>query len=89
MCIRDSTKAENAWKKVEETREQKLAEAKELYQIADDSMCIKLVVTNADKMGTKYYVDADSVKEMCIRDSHRGGHIQRKEAPLRPSSGNP
>ena len=60
----NDTKAENAWKKVEETREQKLAEAKELYQIADDSMCIKLVVTNADKMGTKYYVDADSVKEI-------------------------
>ncbi|MCC2877499.1 ATP-binding protein [Lachnoclostridium pacaense] len=60
----NETKAENAWKKVEETREQKLAEAKELYQIADDSMCIKLVITNADKMGTKYYVDADSVKEI-------------------------
>lgn len=60
----DMTKFENAWRKVEETRAQKLVEAKELYQITDNSMCIKLVVTNADKMSTKYYVDVDSVREI-------------------------
>lgn len=60
----EETKVENAWKKVEETKEQKLTEAKETYQIVDDTMCIKLVVTNSDRMGTKYYVDADSVKEI-------------------------
>lgn len=60
----DVTKFENAWRKVEETRAQKLVEAKELYQITDNSMCIKLVVTNADKMSTKYYVDVDSVREI-------------------------
>lgn len=58
------TKINAAWKKVEETREQKLAEAKEIYQIVENSMCIKLVVTNAEKMSTKYYVDVDSVKEI-------------------------
>lgn len=58
------TKVKDAWKKVAETREQKLAEAKEIYQIIDNVMCIKFVVTNADRIGTKYYVDADSVKEI-------------------------
>lgn len=58
------TKVKDAWKKVEETRGQKLAEAKEIYQVVDNVMCIKFVVTNADRIGTKYYIDADSVKEI-------------------------
>lgn len=58
------TKIEAAWKKVTETREQKLLDAKEIYQIKDTSMCIKLVVTNSDRIVTKYYVDADSVNEI-------------------------
>lgn len=58
------TKVEAARKKVVETREQKLSEAKETYQVIDASMCVKLVVTNTDRMGTKYYVDEDSVKEI-------------------------
>ena len=58
------TKVEAARKKVVETREQKLSEAKETYQVIDASMCVKLVVTNTDSMGTKYYVDEDSVKEI-------------------------
>lgn len=58
-------KVEAARKKVTDTREQKLAEAKEIYQVCDSAMCVKMVVTNADsRMGTKYYVDADSVKEI-------------------------
>lgn len=58
-------KVEAAKKKVTDTREQKLAEAKEIYQVCDSTMCVKMVVTNADsRMGTKYYVDADSVKEI-------------------------
>jgi len=60
----EEAKVENAWKKVEETREQKLSEVKEAYQVIDNVMCIKLVVTNTDRMGTKYYVDADSVREI-------------------------
>lgn len=58
-------KVEAARKKVTDAREQKLAEAKEIYQVCDSTMCVKMVVTNADsRMGTKYYVDADSVKEI-------------------------
>lgn len=57
-------KVETAWKKVEETREQKLAEVKEFYQVIDNSMCIKMVVTNSERMTTKYYVDVDSIKEI-------------------------
>lgn len=58
------TKVEAAWKKVVETREQKLLEAKETYQVKDTDMCIKLVVTNTERIGTKYYVDAHSEKEI-------------------------
>ncbi|MCL3784099.1 AAA family ATPase [Roseburia hominis] len=57
-------KIENAKKKVDETRKQKLTEIKEMYQIDDNTMCVKMVVTNADRIGTKYYVDAESVKEI-------------------------
>lgn len=58
-------KVESARQKVDETREQKLSEAKEIYQINDNIMCVKMVVSNADsRIGTKYYVDADSVKEI-------------------------
>ena len=60
----EETKIEAARKKIEETREQKLSEAKETYQVKDAVMCIKLVVTNTDRIGTKYYVDIDSVKEI-------------------------
>ncbi|MBS6869559.1 MAG: AAA family ATPase [Firmicutes bacterium] len=60
----EGTKIEAARKKIEETREQKLSEAKETYQVKDAVMCIKLVVTNTDRIGTKYYVDIDSVKEI-------------------------
>lgn len=60
----EETKIETARKKIEETREQKLSEAKETYQVKDAVMCIKLVVTNTDRIGTKYYVDIDSVKEI-------------------------
>ena len=41
-----------------------MSEAKETYQVKDAVMCIKLVVTNTDRIGTKYYVDIDSVKEI-------------------------
>lgn len=58
------TKVEAARKKIVETREQKLLEAKETYQVKDAVMCVKLVVTNTDRIGTKYYVDEDSVKEI-------------------------
>lgn len=60
----EETKIEAARKKIEETREQKLSEAKETYQVKDAVMCIKLVITNTDRIGTKYYVDIDSVKEI-------------------------
>ena len=60
----EETKIEAARKKIEETREQKLSEAKETYQVKDAVMCIKLVVKNTDRIGTKYYVDIDSVKEI-------------------------
>jgi predicted ATP-dependent endonuclease of OLD family len=60
----DESKVKTAWKKIEETRGQKLEEAKEAYQVVNNVVCIKLVVTNTDKIGTKYYVDADSIKEI-------------------------
>ncbi|MEO2240267.1 AAA family ATPase [Dorea sp. YH-dor226] len=60
----EDNKVENAWKKVADTRKRKLEEVKETYQVVDDAMCVKLVVTNADRMGTKYYVDVDSVREI-------------------------
>lgn len=60
----DETKVKNAWKNAEETRQQKLDEAKESYQVVDNLMCVKLVVTNTERIGTKYYVDTDSVNEV-------------------------
>lgn len=57
-------KVDGAKKKLVETREQKLTEAKELYQVHDNTMCVKLVVANSDRLGTKYYLDAESVNEI-------------------------
>lgn len=57
-------KIEDARKKVYEAKEQKLSEVKELYQISDNTMCVKMVVTNADRIGTKYFVDTEAVKEI-------------------------
>lgn len=58
-------KIEGAKKKAADTREQKLAEAKEIYQVSDNTMCVKMVVKNTDsRLATKYYVDVNSVKEI-------------------------
>lgn len=42
----------------------KLSKLKEEYQIDDNNMCVKLVVTNGDRIGTKYYVGTESEKEI-------------------------
>ena len=60
----EETKVKAAWGKVVETRAQKLLEAKEKYQVQDEVICIKLVVTNTERIGTKYYVDSHSVNEI-------------------------
>ena len=60
----EQDKIDNAKNKLEETRNQKLAESKQTYQINDEEICVKLVVTNTDKMSTKYYLDATSVTEI-------------------------
>ena len=60
----EQDKIDNAKNKLEETRNQKLIEAKQTYQINDEEICVKLVVTNTDKMSTKYYLDAASVTEI-------------------------
>ena len=60
----EEAKVKKAWEKIEETRGQKLKEAKEIYQVVDNVMCVKLVVTNTDKIRMKYYVDVDSEKEI-------------------------
>ncbi len=61
----NAEKIESAKQKVDKTREEKLAEVKEVYQVNDNTMCVKMVVTNTDsRIGAKYYVDANSKKEI-------------------------
>lgn len=60
----DAGKIESAWQKVDETRKQKLADIKELYQINNHTMCVKMVVSNMDRIGIKYYIDTNSVREI-------------------------
>ena len=42
----------------------KLSKLKDEYQIDDNNMCVKLVVANGDRIGTKYYVGTESEKEI-------------------------
>lgn len=60
----DKDKIEKAWKNVKETRKNKLMEIRESYQIIDESMCVKLVATNSERIGIKYYTDVDNIKEI-------------------------
>ena len=60
----EQDKIDSAKNKLEETRNKKLTESKQTYRINDEEICVKLVVTNTDKMSTKYYLDAASVTEV-------------------------